>query len=103
MRPRKALAVLCSRSRGQEAAAPRAQAGTAPGAYCPRNASLGGIGVFEGTLVLLLGLAGVDAATAAAVALAARLVEIASWLPGWAATVARERRLLPQREGSPAA
>ncbi len=54
--------------------------------------SLGGLGVLEGALVALLSFAGVDGPTALAIALAARVVEIASWLPWWLAHTWRTPR-----------
>jgi uncharacterized protein (TIRG00374 family) len=45
--------------------------------------SLGGIGVMEGALVVLLTLGGVPDGEALAVTVLARLVEVASWLPWW--------------------
>jgi uncharacterized protein (TIRG00374 family) len=47
--------------------------------------SLGGIGVFEGALMLLLSLIGVSSVEAASIAITARILEISSWLPWWAA------------------
>lgn len=45
--------------------------------------SLGGLGVMEGSLVLLLSLQGVPGREALALAVAGRIVEVASWLPWW--------------------
>ena len=49
--------------------------------------SLGGIGVFEGTFILLLSLVDVSSIDAASIALTARIIEIASWLPWWVADI----------------
>ena len=46
--------------------------------------SLGGIGVFEGALLLLLAPLGVSTTAVAPLLLAARFCEITSWLPWWA-------------------
>jgi uncharacterized protein (TIRG00374 family) len=43
--------------------------------------SMGGIGVFEGVLVLVLSLTGVPADASLAMALIARVLQILSWLP----------------------
>lgn len=53
--------------------------------------SLGGIGVLEGALVLLLTLGGVPDGPALVVTVLARVVEVASWLPWWLATVLDRR------------
>jgi uncharacterized protein (TIRG00374 family) len=51
--------------------------------------SLGGLGVMEGTLVFLLSLVGIPGPLAVTIALAGRIVEVASWLPWWLAFVLR--------------
>jgi len=45
--------------------------------------SIDGWGVFDGVFILLMSLAGVSAAEAVAIALAARVLQTASWLPWW--------------------
>lgn len=47
--------------------------------------SLNGIGVFEGVFVLIMSLGDVSGTEAVSIALLARLVEIATWLPWWMA------------------
>jgi hypothetical protein len=62
--------------------------------------SLGGIGVMEGALVLLLSLEGVPGPQAVALAVSARVVEVVSWLPWWLWFVLRSgslRRPTPER------
>lgn len=49
--------------------------------------SLGGIGVMEGTLVVLLSLVGIPGPQAVVIALAGRIVEVVSWLPWWVSFV----------------
>jgi len=49
--------------------------------------SLGGLGVMEGSFVFLLSLEGTPGSLALTIALTARLVEVASWLPWWLAFV----------------
>jgi glycosyltransferase 2 family protein len=52
--------------------------------------SLGGIGVLEGSLIFLLVLGGMSGEHALAVSVAARLLEVASWLPWWGALIVAE-------------
>jgi uncharacterized protein (TIRG00374 family) len=47
--------------------------------------SIGGIGVYEGTFVLILATAGISLEQSIAVALLARILQITSWLPWWLA------------------
>jgi uncharacterized protein (TIRG00374 family) len=49
--------------------------------------SIDGLGVFEGTFILLISLAGVSAPEAVAIAFMGRILETASWLPWWLAHV----------------
>lgn len=60
--------------------------------------SLGGIGVMEGALVVLLTLGGVPDGEALAVTVLARVVEVASWLPWWLADLLDRRGALQARE-----
>ena len=59
--------------------------------------SLGGIGVLEGMLVYLLVLGGMEGDRALAVSIAARILEVGSWLPWWAAYVAARGTPRPPR------
>jgi len=54
--------------------------------------SFGGIGVMEGSLVSILSAGGMPMLDATAIAVAARLLETASWLPWWAVHLASEGR-----------
>jgi uncharacterized membrane protein YbhN (UPF0104 family) len=57
--------------------------------------SISSLGVFEGVFMLLMSLAGLTAAESIAIALSARILEIASWLPWWLAHVIGNRELRP--------
>jgi uncharacterized protein (TIRG00374 family) len=57
--------------------------------------SISGLGVFEGIFMLVMSLAGLTAAESFAIALAGRILEIASWLPWWLAHVIGYRELRP--------
>jgi uncharacterized protein (TIRG00374 family) len=49
--------------------------------------SIDGLGVFEGTFILLMSLAGVSASEAITIAFTGRILQTASWLPWWLAHV----------------
>jgi len=49
--------------------------------------SIDGLGIFEGTFILLMSLAGVSAPEAVAIAFMGRILQTASWLPWWLAHV----------------
>lgn len=57
--------------------------------------SVEGIGVFEGILVFLMGLAGVPPATAVLIALIGRVMQVISYLPWWAAYSIESRHIKP--------
>jgi uncharacterized protein (TIRG00374 family) len=57
--------------------------------------SIDGLGVFEGAFMLMIALGGVTAAEAIAIALAWRILELASWLPWWLAHVIGYGKLRP--------
>ena len=64
--------------------------------------SIDGIGVFEGVLILLLGLGGVGAAEAVALSIAGRLVQVLIWLPWWFSYTVQAGSLRPPK-GAPQA
>jgi len=45
--------------------------------------SIDGLGVYEGVMVLIMGLVGISAAEAVALSLAGRFIQIVLWLPWW--------------------
>jgi glycosyltransferase 2 family protein len=55
------------------------------------------VGVFEGVFMVLMSFAGLSAAESIAIALAARVLEMASWLPWWMAHVIGYGELRPPR------
>lgn len=57
--------------------------------------SISGLGVFEGVFMFLMSLTGLAAAESLAIALAARMLEIVSWLPWWLAHVIGSREFRP--------
>ena len=59
--------------------------------------SISNLGVFEGIFMVLMSLVGVSAAESIAIALAARFLEMASWLPWWLAHVVSYGKLRPPR------
>ena len=62
--------------------------------------SLGGLGVMEGALVFLLSLGGIPGPLAITLAVAGRIVEVASWLPWWLSYVLRSGSARPPRASS---
>jgi glycosyltransferase 2 family protein len=60
-------------------------------------ASINAVGVFEGTFMILMSLAGVTAAEALAIALAGRVLETVAWLPWWLTYVIGYGQLRPPR------
>jgi glycosyltransferase 2 family protein len=59
--------------------------------------SISALGVFEGVFILLMSVAGLTAAESVAIALAARILEMASLLPWWVAHVIGYGKLRPPR------
>ena len=59
--------------------------------------AISNLGAFEGIFILLMSLAGVSATESIALALAARILEMASWLPWWLAHAIGYGKLLPSR------
>jgi uncharacterized protein (TIRG00374 family) len=59
--------------------------------------AISSLGVFEGVFMVLMSLAGLSAAESIAIALAARILEMSSWLPWWAAHVIGHGELRPPR------
>jgi hypothetical protein len=47
--------------------------------------SIDGLGVYEGVMIVILGVAGIGAAEAVALALANRVIQVVLWLPWWLA------------------
>ncbi len=61
--------------------------------------SVDGLGVYEGILIVLMGLAGVEPATAVSIALIGRVVQVLSYLPWWAVFTIETRHIKPPRVG----
>ena len=59
--------------------------------------SFDGLGVLEGTLILILSLAGVSTAEAVAIAFSGRILQVATWLPWWVAHVMPSGSIRPPR------
>jgi hypothetical protein len=59
--------------------------------------SIDGFGVYEGVMVLILGLAGISAAEAVALTLAYRGLQVVLWLPWWLAYTLRTGSVRPPR------
>jgi uncharacterized protein (TIRG00374 family) len=59
--------------------------------------SINNLGVFEGIFIVVMSLVGVTAAESIAIALAGRVLEMASWFPWWLAHVIGHRKFLPPR------
>lgn len=55
--------------------------------------SIDGLGVFEGTFVLLFSFVGVSAAEALAIAVAGRILQTVSWIPWWLMHIAQGGRV----------
>ncbi len=64
--------------------------------------SIDGIGVFEGVLIVLLGLGGVGAAEAVALSLVGRVLQVFIWLPWWFSYTVQAGSLRPPK-GAPQA
>jgi uncharacterized protein (TIRG00374 family) len=63
--------------------------------------SIDGLGVFEGTFILLMSLAGVSASEAVAIAFMGRILQTASWLPWWLAHVLQTKEFSVPRSAQP--
>jgi glycosyltransferase 2 family protein len=59
--------------------------------------SIGGFGVYDGTFLLLMSLAGVHGTEAIGICMVGRVMETVSWLPWWLADVAGSGSLRPAR------
>ena len=60
--------------------------------------SIGGIGVYEGTFVLILSTAGISVEQSVAITLLARALQITSWLPWWAVYTMESGRPKPRTD-----
>ncbi|HEY8519463.1 MAG TPA: lysylphosphatidylglycerol synthase transmembrane domain-containing protein [Gammaproteobacteria bacterium] len=63
--------------------------------------TIDGIGVFEGIMILLLGMTGVPAAEALALSLVGRVLQILLWMPWWFVYTAQARSIRPPKGVTP--
>lgn len=63
--------------------------------------TIDGIGVFEGFMILLLGMTGVPAAEALALSLVGRVLQVVLWLPWWFAYTVQARSIRPPKGVAP--